>query len=83
MDSIGIFIRLVNRNCAKINRTIRSIFRRFYNGQVEKCMQPYFTNTYLFCLEKDATDPTKLHPIGIPTAMWRILANHVASSFRL
>jgi len=69
VDSLDIFIRLVNRSCNRLNKAIRVVLRKFYNGQVDNCMKPYFTNTYLFCLHKDEKDPTKLHPISIPTAM--------------
>ena len=36
-------------------------------------------HTYLFCLYKDPDDPTKLRPIGIPSAIRRIITSHVAS----
>ena len=46
-------------------------------------MEVYFTNSYLFCLYKgDTSDPTNMRPIGIPTALRRILANHLATVFR-
>ena len=40
------------------------------------------TNTYLFCLYKDETDPTKLRPIGVPMAIRWIITNHIAQTFR-
>ena len=45
-------------------------------------MHPYFSNTYLFCLYKDENNPSKLRPIGFPTALQRIIASHVARTFR-
>mgnify|MGYP007103437133 CR=1 FL=1 len=71
-----------NRNCNKVNKALRSLFRRFYNGKVMDCIKPYLTNTYLFCLHNDESDPTKLRPIGVPTAIRRIIANHVARTYR-
>ncbi len=42
----------------------------------------YFTDVYLFCLHKDPLDKSKLHPLGIPTAIRRLIASHVAHTFR-
>ena len=39
-------------------------------------------DVYLFCLHKDPTDASKLRPLGIPTAMRRIIARHVAQYFK-
>lgn len=44
-------------------------------------MEPYLTNTYLFCLHKDETNLSKLRPIGVPTALRRIITSHVAKTF--
>ncbi|KAL7528024.1 hypothetical protein ACHAXR_002233, partial [Thalassiosira sp. AJA248-18] len=86
MDSIDIFIRLVKKDDNKINKALRLLFRRIYNGQVHSSIIPYLTNTYfyLFCLYKDVTvtDPTQLRPIGVPTAIRRIITNHVANATR-
>ena len=45
-------------------------------------MEPYLTNTYLFCLHKDESNPSKLRPIGVPTALRRIITSHIAKSYR-
>jgi hypothetical protein len=45
-------------------------------------MRHFFTNTYLFCLHKDPHDEKKLRPIGIPTAIRRIIATHVANKWK-
>ncbi|KAL7523591.1 hypothetical protein ACHAXR_000244, partial [Thalassiosira sp. AJA248-18] len=49
-----------------------------FRGQVPPEIHCFFTDTYLFLLHKDPDDPTKLRPIGIPSAMRRILTNHVS-----
>ncbi|KAL7531480.1 hypothetical protein ACHAXR_004065, partial [Thalassiosira sp. AJA248-18] len=82
MDSIDIFIRLVKKDDNKINKALRLLFRRIYNGQVRSSIIPYLNNTYLCCLYKDVTDPTQLRPIGVPTAIRRIITNHVANATR-
>ena len=45
-------------------------------------MEPYFTNTYLFCLPKDPHDLSRLRPLGVPTAIHRTITKHVAHSLR-
>jgi hypothetical protein len=40
------------------------------------------STSFLFCLHKDPTDASKLRPLGIPTAMRRIIARHVAQHFK-
>jgi hypothetical protein len=42
----------------------------------------YFTDVYLFCLHKVPNDHSKLCPLGIPTAIQRLIATHVARSFK-
>ena len=73
MDSLDIFIWLVNHNKVDINKAIQFLFKRIYNGQIDPYMGPYFTNTYLFYLYKDELDTTMLWPIGVPTALRHIL----------
>ena len=45
-------------------------------------IQHFFSNVYLFCLHKDLNDASKLQPIGIPTAIRRIIARQVAQTFK-
>ena len=80
MDSINIFIRLANKNSSITNQALRLFFHRIHNGLVEPDMKPYFTNAYLFCLHKDPHDLSKLRPLGVPTAIRRIITNHPAHS---
>jgi hypothetical protein len=42
----------------------------------------YFTDVYLFCLHKDPNDHSKLCPLGIPTAIGRLIATHLARSLK-
>eukprot|EP00985_Skeletonema_marinoi_P025285 scaffold18439_cov192-Skeletonema_marinoi.AAC.7 len=36
--------------------------------------------TYLFCLHKDPDDSSKVRPIEVPTAIRRIIGNHIEHS---
>ena len=81
-DSIDIFTSLVNLNNTHINQNIHSLFNLIYTGQVPSQAHKFFTDTYLFCLHKDTNDPTKLRPIGIPTAIRRIITSHIANTMK-
>ena len=81
VDSINVFIRLVKRENPKLNKMIRLLFRQIYNGRIEQKMARFFTNTYLFCFHKDKSDPIELWPIGVPTVLPQIMANHVTRTF--
>ncbi|KAL7525782.1 hypothetical protein ACHAXR_001162 [Thalassiosira sp. AJA248-18] len=67
-DSMDVFVDLVKLNIAEVNEDIRQVFNLVFNAMVPVSIHPYFTETYLFCLYKDPKDPTKLWPIGIPSA---------------
>jgi hypothetical protein len=82
MDSMDVFISLAKSTSEELHSQITSFFTRIYNGQIHQLVVPFLTSTYLFCLHKDMDDPSKLRPIGIPTAIRRILASHVAKTFR-
>jgi len=45
-------------------------------------LKRYFTDVYLYCLHKDPKDTTKLHPLGIPTAIRHLITSHVARTLR-
>ena len=81
MDPLGVFTQLTKRDDADANKASRLLFKCLYNGQIDECMRPYLTNTYLCCLYKDETDPTKLCPIGVPTSIKRIIINNIARTF--
>ncbi|KAL7532099.1 hypothetical protein ACHAWF_004011 [Thalassiosira exigua] len=81
-DSLDTFIRIAKSVNPRAHKALRRLFRRVYNNDLDESVIPYFTNTYLFCLHKDEKDPEKLRPIGIPTALRRIITSHVAKSLR-
>ena len=81
-DSIDAFIHLVNQNMDQTNINLRHIFDLVYQGKIPSRARHFFTDTYLFCLHKDAQDNRKLRPIGIPTAIQRIIASHIAQEWK-
>jgi hypothetical protein len=50
--------------------------------KLPQCIKRYFTDVYLFCLHKDPNDTTKPRPLGIPAAIRRLIASHVARTLR-
>ena len=64
---------------------IMHVLQAKHEIDMETKNKEYFYNTYLFCLRReDEQDPTKLRPIGIRTAMCRIIAMlHKASACTL
>ena len=81
-DSVDSFLNLIKLDNAQLNKVIDQIFDLVYRNTIPKGITPHFTDNYLFCFFKDPKDPTKLRPIGIPSAMRRIIASHVAYTFR-
>ena len=61
-----------------IKPDLHYIFDLIYQNKLPQPIKRYFTDVYLFCLHKDPTDTTKLRPLGIPTAIRRLIASHVA-----
>ena len=72
-DSIDIFIDGVNANIPYVPTDLNFIFNQIYQNNL-----PPESN----CLHKDPNDKTKLHPLGIPTAIRRLMASHAAHTFR-
>jgi hypothetical protein len=72
-DSIDIFIDGVNANIPYVPTDLNFIFNQIYQNNL-----PPESN----CLHEDPNDKTKLHPLGIPTAIRRLMASHVAHTFR-
>jgi hypothetical protein len=58
------------------------VFDLIYKNKLPENIKHYFTDVYLFCLHKDPLDPTKLRPLGIPNAIRRLIASHVARKLR-
>ena len=81
-DSIDIFIDLVQANIASVPTHLNFIFNQIYQNNLPPPITHYFTDVYLFCLHKDPLDKSKLRPLGIPTAIRRLIASHVAHTFR-
>ena len=81
-DSIDLFIDLVKSNIPSIPVDLNHIFNQIYQNNLPPTIHRYFTDVYLFCLHKDPNDTTKLRPLGIPTAIRRLIASHVAHTFR-
>ena len=61
---------------------LQYIFNQIYINNIPAPIQHFFSDVYLFCLHKDLNDASKLRPIGIPTAIRRIIARHVAQTFK-
>jgi hypothetical protein len=81
-DSIDAFINLVKLRDAETNTNIQQLFNLVYQGNIPTDAKDFFTDTYLFCLHKDPNDTRKLRPIGIPTAIRRIIARHIAQQWK-
>ena len=81
-DSIDLFIMLIKKAAPSTQPNIRFIFDQIYRNNIPLSIKRFFTDVYLFCLHKDPTDPTKLRPLGIPTAIRRIIATHVARTLK-
>jgi hypothetical protein len=81
-DSIDLFTALVKCPIQTIEPDLRFIFNLIYQNKLPDTIKCYFTHLYLFCLHKDANKPTKLRPLGIPTAICRLIASHLARTLR-
>ena len=81
-DSIDVFIDLVQANINSTSKTLNFIFNQIYQNNLPPPIKHYFTDVYLFCLHKDPLDKSKLRPLGIPTAIRRLIASHVTDTFR-
>ena len=81
-DSIDLFIMLIKKGPPSTKQDLRFIFDQIYNNNIPQTIKRFFTDVYLFCLHKDPADATKLRPLGIPTAIRRIIATHVARTLK-
>jgi hypothetical protein len=81
-DSIDSFISLVKLNEPTTNENIQQLFNLIYQGNIPNRAKHFFTDTHLFCLHKDQNDDSKLRPIGIPSAIRRIITSHIAKQWR-
>lgn len=81
-DSLDVFTSLVKKNISEVNADIEAIFDLVFTGAIPRSFQRYFTDTYLFCLYKDPDDLTKLRPLGIPSALRRLIGSHIAGYYQ-
>ena len=81
-DSIDIFTSLLKRPHPSTEDDIRFVFNLIYQNNLPESVKYYFTDVFLFCLHKDPNDHTKLRPLGIPTAIRRLIGTHVARTLR-
>jgi hypothetical protein len=81
-DSTDLLIDLVKFNLPEVPADLHYIFDQIYRNNIPDPIKHYFSDVYLFCLHKDPTDVTKLRPIGIPTAIRRAIARHIAQVFK-
>jgi hypothetical protein len=77
-DSINCFIDLVQADIPQINNQLHYIFDKIYKNNVPMVFKRYFTDVSYSASIKDASDKTKLCPLGIPTTIRRLIASHVA-----
>jgi hypothetical protein len=80
-DSIDIFIDLVQANIPSTSINLNFIFNQIYQNNLPPPIKHYFIDVYLFCLHKDPLDKSILRPLGIPTAIRRLMASHAAHTF--
>ena len=81
-DTTDLFMDLVSLNIAEVNSDLYELFNLAFNNIIPAQIKPYFSDSYLFCLYKDPDDLTKLRPIGIPSALRRIIASHIAKTLQ-
>ncbi len=81
-DSIDLFITLVKSTIPSVKPDLRFISNTIYQNNLPDMIKRYITDVYLFCLHKHPNDHTKLCPLGILTAIQRIIATHVARSLK-
>ena len=81
-DSIDLFSSLLKCSIPTITDDLQFVFDLIYKNKLPENIKRYFTDVYLFCLHKDPRDPTKLRPLGIPTAIRCLIASHVARTLR-
>jgi hypothetical protein len=81
-DSTDAIIDLVNANIPGTNDDLQFLFNQIFLNNVPQPIRHYFSDVYLFCLHKDPNNLANLRPLGIPTAIRRLMARHVAQTFK-
>ena len=91
LDSLDIFIKLARRYRQDTKKKSRSdigldVIAKFFtilaNGDVPPRILRILRTTYLVALHKDPTDPLKLRPLGIPSAIRRITAISILHMYK-
>ena len=77
-DSIDLVSSLLNCSIPIVTNDLQFVFGLIYKNILPDNIKRYFTDVYLFCLHKDQLDPTKLRPLGTPTAIQCIITSHIA-----
>ena len=75
---MDLFMELAAMHIQKINDDLQTIFNLIYSNKIPDKIPQLFTGTYLFLLYKDPNDLTELRPLGISTALRKIIASHMA-----
>lgn len=91
LDSLDIFIKLASKyrrakkksSTTYVNlETLAIFFTTLANGDVTPKIKSILRTTYLVALHKDPTNDLKLRPLGIPSAIRRIMAIAVLQMYR-
>ena len=91
LDSLDIFVKMAtsqNRSRIKGKKTfvkpeiLAFFLSRVIQGNLSERIAKIFRTTYMVALRKSETDPTKLRPLGIPSALRRIAAKTIVHLFR-
>jgi hypothetical protein len=82
LDSIDLSIALVKKAPPPVKNDISFIFDQIYKNNIPATIRRFFMDMYLFCLHKDPSDHSKLRPLGIPTAIRRLVATHVTRTLK-
>ncbi|KAL7552565.1 hypothetical protein ACHAWF_015801 [Thalassiosira exigua] len=77
-DTINAFVNLVEWEGVEVQPLLQTLCDLIYRGIIPaEVKKVFFSDTYLLCLYKDPWNPSKLRPIGVPTALRRIVASHI------
>ena len=91
LDSLDIFIKLADlyRRCQLKGQksfvktdTLASFFSLVIQGNLPPRIAKILRTTYMVALRKSETNPTKLRPLGIPSAIRRVAAKAILHMFR-
>lgn len=80
-DSLDLLRDLASLRIPQVDSDLHYIFDLVFRNCIPPQIHQYFQDTYLFMLYKDPDDPSKLRPISIPTAMRRLLGNHITKEY--